>query len=52
MFTVDLPTLNLKNIDTAVEDLEAALAVDKTSFEINLGLVRGYYLQEKFGSAF
>ncbi len=44
--------LELKNIDTAVEDLEAALAVDKTSFEINLGLVRGYYLQEKFGSAF
>lgn len=44
--------LELENIDQAVTDLEIGLAEDKTSFEINLGLVRGYYIQEKFGSAF
>ncbi|NOT05271.1 MAG: tetratricopeptide repeat protein, partial [Anaerolineales bacterium] len=44
--------LELENIDQAVTDLETGLAEDKTSFEINLGLVRGYYIQEKFGSAF
>ncbi|MBI5963104.1 MAG: tetratricopeptide repeat protein, partial [Chloroflexi bacterium] len=44
--------LELENIDHAVEDLERALDADKTSFDINLGLVRGYYLQEKFGSAY
>ncbi len=47
-----LANLELNNADRAVEDLEAALVADKTSFDINLGLVRGYYLQEKFGSAF
>jgi tetratricopeptide (TPR) repeat protein len=47
-----LANLELKNIDLAVADLELALVEDKTSFDINLGLVRGYYLQEKFGSAF
>ena len=47
-----LANLELKNADQAVSDLEAALKVDRTSFDVNLGLVRGYYLQEKFGSAF
>ncbi|MBI5945654.1 MAG: tetratricopeptide repeat protein [Chloroflexi bacterium] len=47
-----LANLELKNIDQAVSDLELALEADKTSFDINLGLVRGYYIQEKFGSAF
>jgi tetratricopeptide (TPR) repeat protein len=47
-----LANLELKNIDQAVSDLELALESDKTSFDINLGLVRGYYVQEKFGSAF
>jgi tetratricopeptide (TPR) repeat protein len=47
-----LANLELENTDQAVEDLEAALGVDKTSFDINLGLARGYYIQEKFGSAF
>lgn len=44
--------LELGNTDQAVGQLETALDEDKTSFEINLALVRGYFLQEKFGSAF
>lgn len=44
--------LELGNTDQAVDDLETALEDDKTSFEINLALVRAYYVQEKFGSAF
>jgi tetratricopeptide (TPR) repeat protein len=47
-----LANLELNNVDQAVEDLEKAFANDETSFEINLGLARAYYLQEKFGSAF
>jgi tetratricopeptide (TPR) repeat protein len=47
-----LANLELNNIDKAVEDLEAALDVDDSSYDVNLGLVRAYYLQEKFGSAF
>ena len=44
--------LDLGNTDRAVEQLETALDDDNTSFEINLALARGYYIQEKFGSAF
>lgn len=44
--------LELGDVDQAVEDLETALEDDKTSFEVNLALARGYYIQEKFGSAF
>jgi tetratricopeptide (TPR) repeat protein len=40
------------NTEDAVFDLERAYAVDEESFDINLGLVRAYFLQEKFGSAF
>jgi len=47
-----LANLELNNIDQAVEDLEKAFAEDETSFEINLGLTRAYFVQEKFGSAF
>ncbi len=47
-----LANLELKNLDEAVDNLEDARAVDDTSYEVNLGLVRAYYLQEKFGSAF
>ncbi|MBL0346437.1 tetratricopeptide repeat protein [Candidatus Villigracilis affinis] len=47
-----LANLELNNLDKAVEDLEKAASADDTSFVINLGLLRAYYLQEKFGSAF
>jgi tetratricopeptide (TPR) repeat protein len=47
-----LSYLALGNADDAVPDLERAYEVDETSFEVNLALVRAYYLQEKFGSAF
>ena len=47
-----LANLELNNLDKAVEDLEKAASADDTSFEINLALLRAYYLQEKFGSAF
>jgi len=47
-----LANLELNNIDQSVEDLEKAFAEDETSFDINLGLARAYFIQEKFGSAF
>jgi tetratricopeptide (TPR) repeat protein len=47
-----LAQLELNNIDQAVADLEAAYEVDDGSFDVNLGLVRAYYIQEKFGNAF
>lgn len=47
-----LANLELDNIDQAVDDLENALSEDETSFEVNLGLARAYFIQEKFGSAF
>jgi tetratricopeptide (TPR) repeat protein len=47
-----LANLELNNIDQAVSDLEEAISFDDQSFEANLGLVRGYYAQEKFGSSF
>jgi tetratricopeptide (TPR) repeat protein len=47
-----LANLELNRTDAAVQDLESAFEVDKDSYDVNLGLVRAYYLQEKFGSAF
>jgi tetratricopeptide (TPR) repeat protein len=47
-----LAHLELGNADQAVTDLERAFAVDDENFDINLGLARAYYLQEKFGNAF
>ncbi len=47
-----LAHLELNNVDQAVEDLEDAFAEDEQSFEVNLGLARAYFVQEKFGSAF
>jgi tetratricopeptide (TPR) repeat protein len=47
-----LANLELNNIDQAVDDLEKALNEDDKSFEVNLGLARGYFVQEKFGSAY
>jgi tetratricopeptide (TPR) repeat protein len=47
-----LANLELNNIDQAVDDLEKALDDNGSSFEINLGLVRAYFKQEKFGSMF
>jgi tetratricopeptide (TPR) repeat protein len=47
-----LANLELNNIDQAVQDLESAYEDDSQSFEINLGLARAYFIQEKFGSAY
>lgn len=47
-----LANLELGDTDEAVEDLEVAVDVDDRSFEANLGLVRVFYAQGKFGSAF
>lgn len=47
-----LASLELGDADEAAQDLEIAAAVDNKSYEANLGLVRAFYLQEKFGSAF
>jgi tetratricopeptide (TPR) repeat protein len=47
-----LSNLELNNVDQAVEDLEKAFAEDEKSFDVNLGLARAYFIQEKFGSAF
>ncbi len=47
-----LINLENNNVDDAVSDLERAYDYDEGSFDVNLGLVRAYYLQEKFGNAF
>ena len=47
-----LANLELNNIDQAVEDLEKALDDNGSSFEINLGLARAYFKQEKYGSTY
>jgi len=47
-----LANLELNNIESAVGDLEKAFEANDSSFDVNLGLVRAYFLQEKFGSAF
>ncbi len=47
-----LANLELDNIDQAVDDLELAVGVDERNFNVQLGLARAYYMQEKFGTAF
>ncbi len=47
-----LVNIEMNNEDQAVEDLEKAVEFDGTSFEVNFGLARAYFLQEKFGTAF
>ena len=47
-----LAYLELNEVDKAVSDLEQTAETEETAFEMNLGLVRGYYLQGKFGTAF
>ena len=47
-----LSHLELGDADEAVTDLERAFSVDEDNFDINIGLARAYYLQEKFGNAF
>jgi tetratricopeptide (TPR) repeat protein len=47
-----LANLELNNVDLAVTDLEKAYADDEKSFEVNLGLARAYFIQEKFGNTF
>jgi len=47
-----LANLELGNVDIAVEYLEDAYDYDEKSFDVNLGLVRAYFLNETFGTAF
>lgn len=47
-----LSHLELGDVDEAVNDLETAVQDDDKLFIARVGLARGYYLQEKFGSAF
>ncbi len=47
-----LSYLELGDAKNAARDLEVAVEVDNQSFAANLGLVRAYYQQEKYGSAF
>ena len=47
-----LAHLELGNVDEAVDDLNVAVQEDDRSYDARLGLARGFYLQEKYGSAF
>ena len=47
-----LAHLELGHIDLAVEDLEAGKDADDRSYPANLALLRGYFIAEKYGSAF
>ena len=47
-----LANLELNNIDQAAEDLEKAAEVEQKSFNLQFGLARAYFAQEKFGTAF
>ncbi len=47
-----LAHLELNDIDDAFNDLNSAFNVDEKSFDVNFGLVRVLYLQEKFGTAY
>lgn len=47
-----LANLELGNVDLAIEYLEDAYDYDEKSFDVNLGLVRAYFLNETFGTAF
>ena len=47
-----LSHLELGDVDKAAEDLNRAFEVSPQAYNVNLGLVRVYFLQEKFGTAF
>ena len=47
-----LAHLELNNIEDAFDDLTRAFNIDQKSFDVNFGLVRVLYLQEKFGTAY
>jgi tetratricopeptide (TPR) repeat protein len=47
-----LTNLELGNVDLAIGYLEDAFDYDEKSFDVNLGLVRAYFLNETFGTAF
>lgn len=47
-----LASLELGNVVSAIGYLEDAYDYDEKSFEVNLGLVRAYYMNETFGTAF
>jgi tetratricopeptide (TPR) repeat protein len=47
-----LDNLELGNVDLAIGYLEDAFDYDEKSFDVNLGLVRAYFLNETFGTAF
>jgi tetratricopeptide (TPR) repeat protein len=47
-----LSELELDSIDAAVKDLEEAYGTYPDSFDLNIALVRGYYGQGKFGTAY
>jgi tetratricopeptide (TPR) repeat protein len=47
-----LASLELGKITSAIGYLEDAYDYDEESFEVNLGLVRAYYINETFGTAF
>jgi tetratricopeptide (TPR) repeat protein len=47
-----LASLELGTVTSAIGYLEDAYDYDEDSFEVNLGLVRAYYINETFGTAF
>jgi tetratricopeptide (TPR) repeat protein len=47
-----LASLELGNVTSAIGYLEDAYDFDEKSFDVNLGLVRAYFLNETFGTAF
>lgn len=47
-----LASLELGSNDLAIEYLEDAYDYDEKSFDVNLGLVRAYFVNETFGTAF
>jgi tetratricopeptide (TPR) repeat protein len=47
-----LASLEVEDIPAAIEYLEGAYNFDEKSFDVNLGLVKAYFLNETFGTAF
>jgi tetratricopeptide (TPR) repeat protein len=47
-----LASLEMDDVQAAIEYLEEAYDFDEDSFDVNLGLVRAYFLNETFGTAF
>jgi tetratricopeptide (TPR) repeat protein len=47
-----LASLEMNDAPAAIEYLEEAYDFDEDSFDVNLGLVRAYFLNETFGTAF